>query len=629
MKKYIMRNDNCTKEIIKEKVGGKAQSLFSLCKLRLNIPDFFVITTDAYHDFLCTNGIDLEIKDLFEKKEYGTIRNLIMEQEIPDDIWKEIWQTYDLFDMDIVSVRSSALLEDGKRKSFAGQFDSFLFVPFQDLQKSIKKCWASYYNDNAVEYADQIVSFSGMAVIVQRMVDAEISGIGFSKSPVANYEDCVFIEAASGVGENIVSGIITPNQYFYSIKKQRFFNPVSNNLLSSNMVEALASNICKIQELYQIDVDTEWCIKDGVIYFLQARPITAIEKRPKPYKKTLVRPLPLMRVELYAMGEYEGIKWLTDGQFYFNPLFIYELGKVIVYYNNISQKENPINMYSFLCNHYDAFLKKYEETIVACDCVERMINGDMQFILNDFISAILKIYPFSSLGNLAGNLPEVLVGKVYDVFKEFRQEKGELLTIAEEFLLQKAESLVDNNFLYFYTINEAFGKTSFDVEQLVARKQGYMYFNKMLLVERNQNEINRFLNANHIALLSENETDLDTSEQLSGTAAYGGKIKGVVTIVTNENDFYKMEQGDILVASMTVPKFLPIMKKASAMVTDEGGVLCHAAIVARELEIPTIIGTKWATSVLDDGDLIEVDANNARVKILTKGYRKREMYSGK
>lgn len=618
MRRYIVSDKKCPEQSYEEKVGGKAKSLFELRKLPLNIPCFFVITTDAFRDFLKVNEIEECVLNLLGEKKYADIRNLIMEQDIPNDIWQEIKQTYDSYDMNMVSVRSSALLEDGKLKSFAGQFDSYLFVSFQDLKRSIKKCWASYYNDNAVEYAEQISSIYGMAVIIQEMIDAEVSGIGFSQSPVVNYENSVLIEAATGVGENIVSGIITPNQYFYSMQEQRFLNSVQNTPLSSDKAVALASDILRIRDLYKEEVDTEWCIKANEIFFLQARPITATEQRSKPYKKTLVRSLPLMRVELYAMGEYEGIKWLTDGNYYFNPLFIYENGKVAVYYNNISQKENPINMYRFMCDNYENFLEKYAQTTEACKYVEKVIAGDVSISLSDFISAVLKIYPFSSLGNLAGNLPEFLVGRVYNVFKAFREEKGELLTAAEGFLMRRASGLVKKEYLHLYYIEEAFGDTLVNDRQIQEREQGYLYFNGMLIVEKRNDEINRYLNDNQIAILDESQTEKSTPNELRGSTAYGGRIKGLVSIIESENDFCKMKQGDVLVASMTVPKFLSVMKKASAMITDEGGLLCHAAIVARELKIPTVIGTKRATSILTDGDLVEVDANNARIRILKK-----------
>ncbi len=90
----------------------------------------------------------------------------------------------------------------------------------------------------------------------------------------------------------------------------------------------------------------------------------------------------------------------------------------------------------------------------------------------------------------------------------------------------------------------------------------------------------------------------------------------MVKIVLSSTDFAKFNKGDILVASMTRPEYVPVMKKAKAIITDEGGITCHAAIVSRELNIPCIIGTKNATRILQDGDEVEVDANNGTIKII-------------
>ena len=106
--------------------------------------------------------------------------------------------------------------------------------------------------------------------------------------------------------------------------------------------------------------------------------------------------------------------------------------------------------------------------------------------------------------------------------------------------------------------------------------------------------------------------------KIQGSSAFPGKIQGKVRIVVNKSTFLKFNKSEILVASMTTPDFLPMLKRASAFITDEGGITCHAAIVARELKKPCIIGTKIATKVLRDGDFVEVDADKGTVKILKK-----------
>lgn len=98
-------------------------------------------------------------------------------------------------------------------------------------------------------------------------------------------------------------------------------------------------------------------------------------------------------------------------------------------------------------------------------------------------------------------------------------------------------------------------------------------------------------------------------KELKGAPASRGIAEGIVRIINTPEDFMKMRKGDILVAPMTRPEYLPLMKIAGAIVTDEGGVTCHAAIVSRELGLPCIIGTQVATEVLKDGDVVEVDAN--------------------
>lgn len=103
---------------------------------------------------------------------------------------------------------------------------------------------------------------------------------------------------------------------------------------------------------------------------------------------------------------------------------------------------------------------------------------------------------------------------------------------------------------------------------------------------------------------------------LKGTIAYGGKARGKVVVITDPKKAKGFKKGNILVSGMTRPEYMPLIKKAAAFVTDSGGILCHAAIVARELKKPCIIGTRIATKVLKDGDLVEVDADKGVVKII-------------
>lgn len=112
------------------------------------------------------------------------------------------------------------------------------------------------------------------------------------------------------------------------------------------------------------------------------------------------------------------------------------------------------------------------------------------------------------------------------------------------------------------------------------------------------------------------ESMVKSVSELTGRPASKGLARGKVKIINKIEEFGKFEKGDILVSSMTRPEFVPLMERAAAIVTNEGGLTCHAAIVSRELGIPCVVGTEIATKVLKDGDLVEVDANHGLVKII-------------
>ena len=115
-------------------------------------------------------------------------------------------------------------------------------------------------------------------------------------------------------------------------------------------------------------------------------------------------------------------------------------------------------------------------------------------------------------------------------------------------------------------------------------------------------------------LVGRNKSPL--TKALTGQVASPGKAQGKVRVIRGVLEFGKMKDGAILVTSMTTPDFVPIMQRSKAIITDEGGITCHAAIVSRELKIPCIIGTRIATQVLRDGDKVEVDANKGIVRKL-------------
>ena len=149
------------------------------------------------------------------------------------------------------------------------------------------------------------------------------------------------------------------------------------------------------------------------------------------------------------------------------------------------------------------------------------------------------------------------------------------------------------------------------LESIKPRKKGYVYYEDQLTLGDVEANAKKF----GLELLVSTKEYKDVKE-FNGQIAQKGKVKGIVKVMTSIKQLDKVKEGEILVASMTMPNYLPAMKKAAAFVTDEGGITCHAAIVSREMKKPCVIGTKIATQVLKDGMEVEVDADKGIIRIL-------------
>lgn len=145
---------------------------------------------------------------------------------------------------------------------------------------------------------------------------------------------------------------------------------------------------------------------------------------------------------------------------------------------------------------------------------------------------------------------------------------------------------------------------------ILERKQGVALYNGKLYP---LNKLKAVLKFNKVKIEAD---DVRGISQLRGKSAFGGKVRGVAKIILLSKEIGKINQGDILVAEMTSPDYVSAIKKSSAVITDEGGITCHAAIAAREFKKPCVIGTKMATKILKDGDKVEVDADSGIINIL-------------
>ena len=299
-----------------ETVGGKAASLGELHGADLPVPPAFVVTAATYRAFIEESGIETELfetvdvdaEDSSELAEAAAdAQQLIAETPLPASVREEILAAYDtLGESASVAVRSSATAEDLPGASFAGQQDTYLNVTREDLLGYVRDCWASLFTQRALYYrqeqgfAHDVVD---IAVVVQRMVDAKKSGVMFTSHPSTG-ESVVTVEAAWGLGEAVVSGAVTPDNYVIeresgdireeTVAEKKLMHvrdeetgetverPVPEDrrgtrVLDDQELAALVALGEEIERYYGQPQDVEWAIDDG-IYLLQSRPITTIEE---------------------------------------------------------------------------------------------------------------------------------------------------------------------------------------------------------------------------------------------------------------------------------------------------------------------------------------------------------------
>jgi len=309
-------------------VGGKGANLGEMFGAKIPVPEGFVVNVNAYKNFLNANPkIKEEISKILAETDIHNaeileantkkVRELMMSTPMPQEISDEIKKAYrklcgqnDAF----VAVRSSATAEDLVDASFAGQQDTYLnIIGEENVVYNVQKCWASLFTERATFYRieqkfDHMQTY--LAVVVQRMVNSQVSGVMFTASPITG-EDVVIIEAAYGLGEYVVGGIVTPDTYLVDkktmnitdkkisvqkiglvrkdgITKQVDINEIYQNVqkFSDDKIKELTNVGKLIERHYGKPMDVEWCEEDGKIYAVQARPITTIKKGGTEEEKT-------------------------------------------------------------------------------------------------------------------------------------------------------------------------------------------------------------------------------------------------------------------------------------------------------------------------------------------------------
>ena len=227
-----------------EKVGNKAKFLIEMKKNKFNVPDGFVLDVDTYTEIIKDNDINLKIENLLKKltkenvnKISSQISNLFNDIEFSEKINNEIENNIDK--NKLYAVRSSGTKEDLDEYSFAGQYETFLNVSYEDLKNKIINCYKSMFSEVILNYLlNNNISFTDMrmTVIVQEMIQSECSGICFTINPITGNDKEMVIEVGKGLGENIVSGKVAPEQYYYNWFEKKYKYDENNKLLDKKIL---------------------------------------------------------------------------------------------------------------------------------------------------------------------------------------------------------------------------------------------------------------------------------------------------------------------------------------------------------------------------------------------------------
>mgnify|MGYP001559649609 CR=1 FL=1 len=292
-------------------------------KIAISVPSGYVILATGFERFLKETNLIQKLKAQLDNINYEEIlsvvkvseivRELINNKNIPDDIEQEILKNFRKLKSKYVAVRSSSTCEDSRVNSWAGELESYLNVNEDSLLENVKKCWSSLFTPRAILYRHKrcpLKKEGNVAVVIQKMIQAEVSGVCFTVHPVTEDKNLMVVEAGYGLGGAIVGGKITPDTYILSKFKKRstkfktelaiIDRNISNQgkmiirgkegikekvvsvsrrkkqKLSDNKLLDLAKICLKIEKHFKKPQDIEWCLKNGQLYFVQSRPITTL-----------------------------------------------------------------------------------------------------------------------------------------------------------------------------------------------------------------------------------------------------------------------------------------------------------------------------------------------------------------
>lgn len=308
--------ENSTEYFAKNESGGKGYNLYLMQQEGIPIPGWVILGKSVYDSFILKCGISNKINQMISefqnnlltaRKLSHDVKCLILETPLPSDVVVLINMAYQkVAECNMISVRSSAVDEDGSAHSFAGQLSSYLYVSnVFDAAHYLKLCWASAFSERAIVYrVENKLSLTdiSVAVIFQKMIDPGVSGVMFTCDPTDTAVDSYVISAVYGVGEGLVSGLLECDTFWVDARTGKLIrgdvadkrhmlcqgpsghcqqidvDPKNRGLptLDQTQLEALTAIGTKLHKFYNEPQDIEWAISAGQLCILQTRPVTTI-----------------------------------------------------------------------------------------------------------------------------------------------------------------------------------------------------------------------------------------------------------------------------------------------------------------------------------------------------------------
>lgn len=641
--------------------GGKGASLGEMTRAGIPVPPGFVILAEAFEKFIDATHLRHELTAILGRVNHeemhtvegasAEIQAMILGAEMPEEISDLIYIEYEKLGAEYVAVRSSATAEDSSTAAWAGQLDTYLNTTEEKLIENVQRCWASLFTPRAIFYRfekgmqkNQI----SVAVVVQKMIESEVSGIAFSVHPVTEDYNQMIIEAGFGLGEAIVSGQVTPDSYVIEKEPRRIIDKnvtyqskalwrgqVDGNVwrelsevegskpaLSDAQALELAELVLKIENHYGFPCDIEWAYETGQFFITQSRPITTLSgqntlntsnKEVTIFTKTVERDATLVGHALFAEAMINGLKEDFGIAIPFDTMELsYATKQSIQLWENKDGLawllDQLLNLNQKDATFIERVISEYKPLYAK---LERYWNNSSfkKEDLADYFSTTKAAMVRMAICYYSGideRTPQSVISRSVEMRKN-----DELYVSTDEFVRNCVNAFGRKRQLAHVVLPGELQSELPSNEELEKRLKGSILINGRDLT---LNTLEQFTAAQPAYQFEGLRDDAADVSEIRGQTAQRGKVSGKVRIVKNRKESDNLQEGEVMVSPMTTPDFISGMQKAVAFVTDEGGVVCHAAIVAREMKKPCVIGTKIATQVLKDGDIVEVDADNGFVR---------------